>query len=164
QRTQPMAMRQQIDKRDAPEQSIRQGKRGALVQLSPASLHDAAEMDATRAHAFAIATHQALLEVCAVVRVRLDASFVQRLDEMDATTRRFSLVSGQQIGWAVLQAQPAVHALRQVCGRGLGAQTHMPSGTSPGMPARRPSMWVAAGVGSILVGLKLPEGSIARRT
>src|SRR5438128_5905311 len=103
-----MAMRQQLVEGDTPEQSIRQGKRGALVQLGSASFHDAPETDAARAHALAIATHQALLEVCAVVRVRLDASFVQRLDEMDATTRRFSFVPGQQIRWAVLQAQPAV--------------------------------------------------------
>src|SRR6266851_2009241 len=104
-------------------------------------------MHAARTDAFAVAAHQTLLDVLAVRRVGLDAPLIQRLDEVDAAARRLRLMACEQVRRAVLQAQPAVHALRQVCRGGQGAQTHMPSGASPGMPARWAVPWAAPGVG-----------------
>src|SRR5260221_4239808 len=159
-----MAVREQAGEGQPPERASPERKGRPLVELGSASRHDAAEVHTARADAFAVPADQTLLDVFAVRRVGLDAALGQRLDEVDAAARRLGFMAGQQVGWAVLQAQPAVHALRQIGRGGLRTQTHMPSGTRLGMPARRPSPCAASGAGSTLFGLKLPDGSTDVRT
>ena len=104
QRAEPHRIRQHFLEGNASKQALAPGQRRALVQLGAACLHDAAKVDAARTDALAVATHQAELEVLAVRRVGLDASLVQRLNQVDASARRFGLIARQQVGRAVLQA------------------------------------------------------------
>src|SRR5262245_30353470 len=101
-------MRQQLIERDATTGALEPRQLGALVQLRPPGLHDAAERHAAGTDALAVATHQTQLEVLAVRRRRLDAALVERLNEVDTAARRLGLVAGRQIRRAVGQAQPAV--------------------------------------------------------
>src|SRR5579859_6204264 len=101
-------MWENVDEREMAKQALPPRERGARVELGAAGLHNAAEVHAARTHAFAVATHEAKLEVLSKRGRRLDATLVQRGDEVDATARRLGLVAGLQVRRTVRQTQSAM--------------------------------------------------------
>ena len=80
-------MGQDLAKRHAAEQALLPGQRGRVVQLRAPGFHDPSEVHTARTDAFAIAAHQAQLQVLAIGVGGLDAPLVERLNQVNAAAR-----------------------------------------------------------------------------
>jgi hypothetical protein len=87
QNAQSAGMRQQFRKGQSAENTFSDREFRSRVEVGAASFHDPSEVHSARTDAFAVAAHEALLDVLAVRRVWLDAALAQRLDQMDPTAR-----------------------------------------------------------------------------
>ena len=81
------------------------------------ALHDPSERNSRRTNVLARPANQTESDVLVVRLAGFNPTFVEGRDQVDAAPRRLRLLTRLQVRRAVLQAQPAVHALRKVLRR-----------------------------------------------
>jgi hypothetical protein len=84
-----------------------------LLDERARAFNQASVVNAGRTRGFASAATEAQVEMTGGVVVEFDASFGERLHQVDATARRIHLASSCDVSWAGLGAKSAVNAVEQ---------------------------------------------------